>query len=324
MLASTGDGRARPTRGPKTQPRAPPSPLLSGPCERAGRRADAFSHGGAAGARRGALRRRGSAASELVLRSGRHRRSRAASAFEGLRLYFHLAAQPLSGGARPALRWPSCASRCRFGVCFLAARVRRTDSSPQTDLRVADKLYVEVKAPTRQALAQGVARVQHAISDVLQAHGAAPTTPPQPPSPVAEQIVVVPAESSAPPPAWGVAPAAPPAPSLADEALAEQSCGLCMSDVVANVRMMPCDHRVCVTCVASLRRRALFISVAGVPCPYCRVTIVRYDAPPGVDIGLQARVLRVTFASALPTHVSPAARRRTRDVARAARNAAAA
>lgn len=60
-----------------------------------------------------------------------------------------------------------------------------------------------------------------------------------------------------------------------------------MADVVANVRMEPCGHYACVTCVAGLRRRALFVSTAGVPCPYCRTVIARYDAPPGVDVGEQ-------------------------------------
>jgi hypothetical protein len=167
---------------------------------------------------------------------------------------------------------------------------------------VSEKMYVEIKATTREALADGTARVRQAIADVLQAHGVAPTTPqlpPQPP-PAAAQVVVVPAAPSAPPPAWGVVPAASPAPALADEALAEQSCGVCMADVVANVRMEPCGHYACVACVAGLRRRALFVSTAGVPCPYCRTIIVRYNAPPGVDVGLQARALvRVTHARCL-------------------------
>jgi DNA-directed RNA polymerase subunit RPC12/RpoP len=161
----------------------------------------------------------------------------------------------------------------------------------QVDLRTSDKLFVEIKASSAEGLAEGAQRVRRAIADVLQAHGVAPKTPPQPPEAVEEPVFVLPSAPSGPPPSWGVAPPAPPpqAPALADEALAEQSCGLCMADVTANVRMEPCGHYACVSCVANLRRRALFVSTAGVPCPYCRTIIVRYDAPPGVDVGLQAR-----------------------------------
>jgi len=165
---------------------------------------------------------------------------------------------------------------------------------------------VELKAATKDGMAEGVARVQRAIADVLAAHGAAPSTPPplpppqlQPP-PAEPAVVVPPSAPGAPPPVWGSAVSAAPPPAPADEGSDEQSCGLCMIDVVANVRLEPCGHRACVACVASLRRRALFVSVAGVPCPYCRTTVVRYDAPPGVDVGLQVRAQRGRAALSAP------------------------
>ena len=161
----------------------------------------------------------------------------------------------------------------------------------QTDLRIAEKLYVEVKAPTSDAVDEGVRRVRLAIEDVLSEHGVSlggrsPPTPPLQAPQAAEPVVVQPTAPDAPPLAWG-APPPPPAAASADEG--EQTCGLCMVDAVANVRLEPCGHFACVACVAGLRRRALFVSTAGVPCPFCRTIVVRYNAPPGVDVGIQVR-----------------------------------
>ena len=168
----------------------------------------------------------------------------------------------------------------------------------QTDLRIASKLYVEVKGPTVEGIDEGVRRVRLAIEEVLSDHGVSlssrsppsgrsPPTPPLLAPPAAAPVVVPPpAAPEAPPPAWG-APPPPPAAAMADEG--EQTCGLCMADVIANVRLEPCGHYACVACVAGLRRRALFVSTAGVPCPFCRTIVVRYNAPPGVDVGVQVR-----------------------------------
>ena len=162
----------------------------------------------------------------------------------------------------------------------------------QTDLRIAAKLYVEVKAPSNEAVDEGVRRVRLAIEEVLSEHGVSlggrsPSTPPLLAPQAAEPVVVLPPTApDVPPPAWG-APPPPPAAASVDEG--QQTCGLCMADVVANVRLEPCGHLACVACVAGLRRRALFVSTAGVPCPFCRTIVVRYNAPPGVDVGAQVR-----------------------------------
>lgn len=193
----------------------------------------------------------------------------------------------------------------------------------QPDLRIASKLYVDVKAPNKEALNEGLRRVRLAIEDVLSEYGASHggRSPPTPPllAPQVEAPVVPLTAPSAPPPAWGAAPPPPPAAAATDEG--EQACDLCMADVVANVRLEPCGHYACVACVAGLRRRALFVSTAGVPCPFCRTVVVRYDAPPGVDVGVQVRLV-ARGAQPLSADLPSAACCCAGDFAGAARDAA--
>jgi hypothetical protein len=151
-------------------------------------------------------------------------------------------------------------------------------------------LYVLIVASTKDALNEGSQRVQRAIASVTgQAQPQPKQAQPQP-SEQAERIVVpLLAPSNAPPPAWG-RPSAAVAPAPAAEGASDGGdCLICMAGVLADVHFEPCGHKACVRCVVDLRKRSIFITTAGVPCPFCRCTIVRYAAPVGVDVGLQAR-----------------------------------
>ena len=154
---------------------------------------------------------------------------------------------------------------------------------------MAQSLYVLVSAPTGDALATGVARVNTTIAEVLSLYRPAPPPPP-PPAAEPPRVIVPVAASSAPAPAWGRLGAAPSAtqPLDASDGTCED-CRICMAEVLADVRFEPCGHYACSVCCVDLRKRAIFSTSAGVPCPFCRTTITRYDAPPGVNIGLQAR-----------------------------------
>jgi hypothetical protein len=171
-------------------------------------------------------------------------------------------------------------------------------------LRQADQLYVQLVAPTKAALDCGCERVKSAMEAVtgvrsaspslragLEVYRAAPQPAPQPAP--AEQIVVPLPAAAGPPPAWGrSAPAPAAAPSAGASAAghaAGEECTICCSGAVSDVRFDPCNHAACSQCVVDLRKRSLFLTTAGVPCPWCRAIITRYDAPPGVDVGLQAR-----------------------------------
>jgi hypothetical protein len=150
-------------------------------------------------------------------------------------------------------------------------------------------------ASAKDALEEGVQRVQRALDSVTgqaqQRQQPQPQPQPQPAQPAAERIIVpLPAPSNAPPPAWG-RPSAVVAPAPSDGAGGSdtEDCLICMAGVLADVRFEPCGHKACARCVVDLRKRSIFITTAGVPCPFCRCTIVRYAAPDGVDVGLQVR-----------------------------------
>ena len=102
------------------------------------------------------------------------------------------------------------------------------------------------------------------------------------------RVIVPVAPSDAPPPRWGQPAAASGRTALGKQSADDSSCIICFdSDAVANVRFVPCGHTACADCVAGLRKRALFVSTAGVTCPFCRAGVQRYDAPDDVDIGQQ-------------------------------------
>ena len=149
-------------------------------------------------------------------------------------------------------------------------------------------MHVEALAPTKKALSDGVRCIEKALADVLAAHGVAPPAPPPPPEP--ERIIVPPSATPATPPvAWGQTVTPVVSASAGGNDVAGQDCRICMAEVVADVRFEPCGHYACPQCVVDLRKRALFLTTAGVPCPYCRTIITRYDAPEGVHVGQQAR-----------------------------------
>ena len=104
------------------------------------------------------------------------------------------------------------------------------------------------------------------------------------------RVIVPVAPSDAPPPRWGQPAAASGRTALGKQSADDSSCIICFdSDAVANVRFVPCGHTACADCVAGLRKRALFVSTAGVTCPFCRAVVQRYDAPDDVDIGQQPK-----------------------------------
>lgn len=153
---------------------------------------------------------------------------------------------------------------------------------------------MELQALNKHGLEAGVQRVNTVIADVIREYCGAPRAeaPAAPAAPPAAEQIVVPltaAASSAPPPAWGRPATAPPAQQAAAGAAGED-CRICMAEVLADVRFEPCGHYACPGCVVDLRRSAIFRTSAGVPCPFCRQTIVRYDAPEGVNIGAQVRL----------------------------------
>jgi Zinc finger, C3HC4 type (RING finger) len=111
------------------------------------------------------------------------------------------------------------------------------------------------------------------------------------------RVIVPVAPSDAPPPRWGQPAAASGRTALGKQSADDSSCIICFdSDAVANVRFVPCGHIACADCVAGLRKRALFVSTAGVTCPFCRAVVQRYDAPDDVDIGQQPKAPSVSLA----------------------------